>query len=268
MIKKIHYCWFGSKVPPNVAANVEKWRQLNPDFEICEWNEGNIDVSAYEFGRRVLEQKRWGFLVDIIRPQKLYAEGGFYVDADVEMVRPLRLLESEGDYLVMGYMYSCALGTAVLYSPPNHPVMGEILEGYHSIRSDAWPVSNTVFTDYFINQVPGFLLNGRRWKSEASKISLYPKEFFEQPAYVREQGISIHHFSGSWMPNNKGSSFSVGHQTSHKIKWLKRKLRTFSALLHSEYRSTYLRALCGMRRPKISLWKNDGASGSGVGNPH
>lgn len=257
MIKKVHYCWFGGKLPANVAANVEKWKQLNPDFEFCEWNEGNIDISAYAFGRRALEQKRWGFLVDIIRPQKLYSEGGFYLDADVELIRPLRLLENEGDYLVMGYMYSCALGAAVLYSPPGHPLIGQILEEYHHIRPDAWPVSNTVFTDYFINHVPGFFLNGRQWKSEASKISLFPKEFFEQPAFVRDRGISIHHCSGSWMPKNEGSSFSVGDGASHKIKWLKRKLRTFGALLCSEYRNTYASALLKMRIPKNSPWKTE-----------
>ena len=256
MIKKIHYCWFGGKLPANVAANVEKWKQLNPDFEFCEWNEGNIDVSAYAFGRRALEQKRWGFLVDIIRPQKLFTDGGFYVDADVEMIRPLRLLENEGEDLVMGYMYSCALGAAVLYSPPGHPVIGKILEEYHHIRADAWPVSNTVFTDYFINHVPDFLLNGRRWKSEASKISLYPKEFFEQPAFIRDRGISIHHCSGSWMPWNEGSSYKVNGGTSHKIKWLKRKLRTLYSLSHSEYLAAYTAALLGLRRHKPSPWKS------------
>ena len=197
MIKKVHYCWFGGKLPANVAANVEKWKRLNPDFEFCEWNDGNSDVSAYAFGRRALEQKRWGFVADIVRLQKLHAEGGVYLDTDVELIRPLNSLAEEGGSLVMGYMYGCALGTAVIYSPPGHPVIAEVLEEYHRIRPETWPVNNTVFTDYFLNRVPGFFLNGRRWKSEAARISLYPKEFFEQPAFVRERGLSIHHFSGS-----------------------------------------------------------------------
>ena len=62
MIKKIHYCWFGSPVPEAVRQNVRKWKELNPDFEIIEWNESNIDVSRFEFGRRCLEQNKWGFL--------------------------------------------------------------------------------------------------------------------------------------------------------------------------------------------------------------
>ena len=71
MIKKIHYCWFGSPVPEAVRQNVRKWKELNPDFEIIEWNESNIDVSRFEFGRRCLEQNKWGFLVDIVRIKAL-----------------------------------------------------------------------------------------------------------------------------------------------------------------------------------------------------
>ena len=49
MIKKIHYCWFGSEKPDIVKRNVEHWSRLNPDFEICEWNESNIDMYDSEY---------------------------------------------------------------------------------------------------------------------------------------------------------------------------------------------------------------------------
>jgi hypothetical protein len=257
MIRKIHYCWFGSRRPAGVAANVEAWKRLNPGFEFCQWNEDNTDVSAFDFGRRALKLKRWGFVSDIVRLQKLHAEGGVYMDTDVELIRPLETLAGEGDHLVLGYIYNCALGTAVLYSPPGHPLVKKLLEEYHCIRDGAWPVNNTVITDYFINHVPGYLLNGRRWKSGVSKISIYPKEFFEQPAFPRERGLSIHHCSGSWMPKNAETAFKVGGgDRSHEVKWLKRKVRTFIACLRSEYREVYRQALHRRRIPRISLWRN------------
>jgi mannosyltransferase OCH1-like enzyme len=258
MIKKIHYCWFGGKMPANVAANVATWKRMNPDFELCEWNEGNSDVSAYAFGRRALEQKKWGFVSDIVRLQKLYSEGGVYLDTDVELIRPLEILAGEGDQFVLGYIFDCALGTAVLYSPARHPVVGKLLGEYHHVSAGVWPVNNTIFTDYFINHVPDYLLNGRRWKESAAKISIYPKEFFEQPAFVRQRGISIHHCSGSWMPKNTGTVLKVSAAgESPKLKWLKRKVRTFFAALRSEYRAVYWQALRGRRIPHASGWREN-----------
>lgn len=256
MIKTIHYCWFGSKPPASVVANVAEWKRINPDFEFREWNDGNIDVSEYAFGMRVIREKRWGFLVDIIRPLKLYTEGGFYIDVDVEMVRPLNLLESEGKNLIIGYMYDCALGTAILYSPPRHPVIGSILAEYHKIREDAWPVSNTIFTDYFINHVPGFRLDGKRWINPTTEVSVYSKETFEQPTYRRDSGMTIHHCCGSWMPENANSEYKVtSGTTTHRGKWLKRKIRTFIALLRSEYLPIYLRALFGRGSTMETPWR-------------
>lgn len=257
MVKKIHYCWFGGKQPTSVAANVAEWKRINPDFEFCEWNDGNIDVSDYAFGMRVIREKRWGFLVDIIRPLKLFTEGGFYIDVDVEMIRPLNLLEGEGQNLIMGYMYDCALGTAILYSPPRHSVIGAILEEYHTIREDAWPVSNSIFTDYFINHLSDFRLNGRRWTSKIHDISLYPKESFEQPSFNRESGITIHHCCGSWMPENADVEYSVrSGRSPHLTKWFKRKFRTLIALLRSEYLPAFVRGNFGLASVQKTPWKN------------
>ena len=141
----------------------------------------------------------------------------------------------------------------MLYTPPGYLVVKGLLEEYNHIGQAVWPVNNTVFTDYFINYVPGYLLNGRRWKSEAAKISLYPKEFFEQPAFNRKRGISIHHCSGSWMPKNAGAAFKVNAVgDASKIKWLKRKVRTWGACLRSEYRNAYWQALRGRRISHVS----------------
>lgn len=247
MIKKIHYCWFGSEKPDIVKRNVEHWSKLNPDFEICEWNESNIDVSSYSFGQRAIEQKKWGFLVDIIRPQKLVEDGGFYIDADVELIRPLSLLDNGGDAdkLKMGYMYKCALGTAILYAPPQHPYMIDILRSYRYINPNLWPVSNTIFTAYFINNVAGFLLNGKEWENELCHI--YPKEFFEQPAFIKNKGISIHHCCGSWMSSfNKRFAFNgnVG-MLAHLLKWASRKRRTWLAARNNEFTACHREALRG-----------------------
>lgn len=260
LIKKIHYCWFGSAVPEAVAKNVQAWQQLNPGYEIRQWNDHNTDVSEFAYGRRARENKRWGFVADIVRLQKLYEEGGFYFDTDVELLRPLDGLANEGDFLILGYMYECSLGTAVIYSPARHPMLAKVLEETHHVREDCWPVNNTIFTDYFINRVPGFLVNGRRWKSDQQRISVYPKEFFEQPAFFRRKAMALHHFTGSWMPKNVGAAFQIDTGSgglAHKLRWAKRKVRTFCAMLISQYRTAYLWALLGRRVQKHSWWRKN-----------
>lgn len=241
MIKTIHYCWFGKEKPDIVKRNVEHWAQLNPDFEICEWNESNIDVSSYAFGERALEEKKWGFLADIIRLQKLIEVGGFYLDADVELIRPLTTLDvsKNENKLIMGYMYPCALGTAVLYSPPQHPYLKSILKSYNYIKENTWPVNNTIFTAYFINKVPGFLLTGKEWSNDL--CHLYPKEFFEQPAFIKKNGISIHHCCGSWQQalSSQFSFTSQLHGLAHFLKWASRKRRVWQALRRNEFAPCY-----------------------------
>ncbi len=249
MIKKIHCCWFGSEMPDSVKRNIEHWEKLNPDFEICLYGLDNIDVSDYEFGRRAIVNKRWGFLVDIIRPQKLVEQGGFYLDADIELVRPLSSLESVEDKMLIGYMYNCALGTAALYSPKDHPYMTDILSKYKTIGQEKWIISNSIFTEYFINSVPGFLLDGKEWEND--KCHIYPKEFFEQPAFIRNCGVSIHHCCGSWKSLSP-SRFGVGttvSPVSHLKKWAARKWRTYRACRKNEFYEVHQAALRGESRP-------------------
>lgn len=250
MVKKIHYCWFGGKKPEAVKRNVEAWGRLNPGFEILEWNESNTNVEEWSFALRAKQEQRWGFLADVIRLMKLGEEGGFYLDADVELVRPLADLDirDNGTKLLMGYMYECALGTAVLYSPPGHPYLKEILNSYNYISSDKWPVNNSIFTAYFINKVSGFLLNGKAWENEYCR--LFPKEFFEQPALLRRSGMSIHHCCGSWKKTFAGDfGFQRQQYFSHMLKWASRQYRVWKATRANEFTLCWRAARRGVALP-------------------
>lgn len=249
MVKKIHVCWFGGEMPDMVRHNIDCWKRLNPDFEICLYNEHNFNFQDYEFAQRAIKEKRWGFLVDIVRPLALFNEGGWYLDADIELVRPLSSLEKYGDKLVMGYMYTCALGTAALYAPAGHPFLADLLGKYHHIKKNFWPVSNSIFTEYFINHVPDFLLTGKEWENECCKI--FPKEFFEQPSFLRRRGMAIHHCCGSWK-HLKGGSFTMKGTTgvlSHLDKWARRKVTTWKAARRNEFTACHQAALKGIKLP-------------------
>lgn len=252
MIKNIHYCWFGGPLPDSVKRNIDQWARLNPDFEIIEWNEGNSRVEESAYGRNAMKAGKWCFVSDVARLQALVDQGGFYLDTDVELYRPLAELPVDETHLVLGYMYNCALGTAFLYAPPQHPVLKDLLALCEDVADGCFPVNNTVFTDYFLNEVPGFLLNGRKWQNEL--VTVYPKEFFEQPAFIRSHGFSIHHCSGSWMPG-KGHVFTLDMDSQHQVKWLKRKINTALALRRNEFYPCYRAALHGVAVQKPYDWR-------------
>ncbi|WP_417003397.1 glycosyltransferase family 32 protein, partial [Akkermansia sp.] len=130
----MHYCWFGSPVPEAVRQNVWKWKELNPDFEIIEWNESNIDVSLLNLAEDAWNRTN-GFLGDVVRLQALVEHGGFYLDCDVELFQPLSRLPVDHRF-TLKYMYDCALGTAFLYAPPQHPLCISLLRLHNEIRKE------------------------------------------------------------------------------------------------------------------------------------
>ncbi|MCI5933897.1 MAG: hypothetical protein MRZ65_00050 [Lachnospiraceae bacterium] len=85
--KVIHYVWMGSKMPDNVKRNIDKWREICPDFEFKQWDESNYDVSKNTYMKQAYEKKIWGFVSDYIRLDVVYNYGGIYLDTDIEMVR-------------------------------------------------------------------------------------------------------------------------------------------------------------------------------------
>ena len=45
--KIIHYCWFGkTSLPEDAQRCIASWKKFCPDYEIAEWNETKINLSA------------------------------------------------------------------------------------------------------------------------------------------------------------------------------------------------------------------------------
>ncbi len=219
----VHTCWFGGGPKSDrIQACLASQRRMLPDYEFREWTENDIDLDEFAFLREAWERRQFAHLSDMVRLLVLHRHGGLYFDTDVEVVRPLDpLLEAD---LLVGYMWPCMLGTAVLGSAPGHPILEALLAPYTApdAQIDFSLPNNHLVTRHFIDHVPGFRLDGREWRADG--VHVLDPYAFEQPSLGRRRNYTIHHFTASW----KGeSAFKRGAKAAV--------IRTMGLYLYRQY---------------------------------
>lgn len=192
----VHYCWFG-RAPKNYIARhcVKSFNKLG-GVRIIEWNEDNCDLDENHYVREAYNSGLWAFVSDYVRLKALYEYGGIYFDTDVEVKKPFPEKFYEAD-LVLGYMYECAISTAVIMAAPHHPYIKGLLDLYETMPLQKDKPNNAVFNDYTFANYSNFRLNGRT-REFAPGCFIYPRYYFEVPTFGHEGGYSVHHFMGSW----------------------------------------------------------------------
>ena len=129
--KIIHYIWFGGNpLPPKVVYCMESWKKYLPDYEFRLWNEESFDVNSVQFTKEAYEHKKWAFVSDYVRLYALYNYGGWYLDTDVEILKPLSDLE--GHKIVLG-LDDCGYLSVVMGSEPGNPFWEKMLNHYHEM---------------------------------------------------------------------------------------------------------------------------------------
>ena len=232
----IHFCWFGSQLPQDLAARLDRWQKLHPSWAIRNWNESNIDVSGCAYAKGCLQRKDWAYLSDYVRLQILAKEGGVYLDTDVELLKPLDVF-IDGSFHI-GYMHNCALGTAVMISPPKHPLVSRLIDQYRKLPANNGINNNAILTEFFLKHVEGFLLTGRSWSNP--NIKVHPKTWFEQPTLDEAGGFAIHLFNRAWDPKAVHPAQQTITQTKILF-FLKRRVRCLYEELRCVYLPFYLR---------------------------
>ena len=235
-MKTLHFCWFGSTVPLDVLARVDRWQKLHPSWTIRQWNESNIDVSGCAYAQACFQRRDWAYLSDYVRLQALTKEGGVYLDTDVELLKPLDVF-IDGSFHI-GYMHNCALGTAVMICPPQHPLVSRLIDQYRKLPANIGINNNAILTEFFLKHVGGFLLTGKSWSSP--NIRVHPKTWFEQPTLRAQGGYAVHLFSRTW-----DNSLRPASHTRVPLNWSffvwKRWMRALWEELRCFYLPFYLR---------------------------
>lgn len=97
---KIHYFLDGNIINPYL----NNWKEKCPNYEIIHWHSGNLPISDYPFLSKIIEHKKWSILSDFIRHWAVYTFGGYYLDIDVELIKPLDSLHKYPSFVcIEGY---------------------------------------------------------------------------------------------------------------------------------------------------------------------
>lgn len=204
--KIIHYCWFGKGEKPKLAQKcIASWKKYCYDYEIEEWNEDNFDISLYPYAVYCYSHKKWAFLSDFVRLVIVEANGGIYLDTDVELLQsPNALLSNEAFY---GFENSIHVNTGQGFgAEAHHPSVIAMLQEYEKLLPDAngdYPIIGcpTLNTQALVPY--GLKLNGQRQTVAGAEI--YPAEYFNpyESATGRlrrtKDTISVHWYSMSWL---------------------------------------------------------------------
>jgi mannosyltransferase OCH1-like enzyme len=99
---KIHHIVLGNRVPPLVRECLNSWTTVTDcGFEFHQWTDPSIaefmEHQPTEFKTLYKRAKNYGEAGDILRYMLLGSEGGLYVDWDVLLLDPRRLLSVLGD---------------------------------------------------------------------------------------------------------------------------------------------------------------------------
>lgn len=214
--KIIHYCWFGRGKMPQLAQNcIKSWKKNCPDYSIKEWNEDNFDLNLFPYTREAYDHKKFAFVTDVVRLYALYHEGGIYMDTDVEVIKPLDPFLNNVAF--SGFEDDKLLPTGIMASVKGGQWAKDNLDYYigrHFILPDGSMDTTTnviIITNYMVKK--GAVLNNTL-QVFPGLFTLYPKDFFCPMSFSRElklteNSVTIHHFSGSWLPRRTKISIKI-----------------------------------------------------------
>lgn len=207
--KKLHYIWLGNNSKPNLMdICINSWREKLPDYEIIEWNEGNLDfeneINNNTFLKECLDRKLWAFLSDYFRMKVLYENGGIYLDTDMQIIKNLD--EFLKDDFFIGLESEDMISAGIIGAVSHHEVVKDILDFY---KEDIW--NEPIYTipaiiTRVLKKKYSFELKDEIINIKDGSIKLYPSNYFYpyhfteefQYSNITEKTHGIHWWGKSW----------------------------------------------------------------------
>ena len=188
--KTIHCCWLGGGEKTALAKRCrESWLKYAPDWKLREWTADDLaTLNPPPFVQEAMRRGMWAFAADWLRFAALQAEGGVYLDYDVELVRPLAV---EGEFVAGQWLPGRKVGMepAVLALEKGSAVAAAMLEAY---RGASFGAVRTV------GERLGEALN-----ANGLSVKVLPPEEFcpidvDGTLRATDATIGVHHYAMAW----------------------------------------------------------------------
>lgn len=199
MIPKIIHCfWFsGEEKPALMRKCLASWARFAPTFEIREWNIPALERRFGElpkFVRGALAAKKWAFASDWARFAVVAAEGGVYLDLDVELVRSIDDLVEAGRFFALSSdepkWVDPGLGFA---AEKGDEICAAIARKYETLTFDA---------ECHLNQACPAIVNEILKNYPQARLlgsALFnPKGTCAGAVRITDETRAIHHYAASW----------------------------------------------------------------------
>lgn len=191
--KVINYCWFGRNPKTELMEKcISSWKKYCPDYEIIEWNEDNFDVNFCPYASKAYEQKRYGFLADVVRLKIIYDNGGIYLDTDVELKRNIDELLDNKAWFAYGTATEINTGSG-FGTEKNNWLVKELLDNYQSFgEHQKYEVCTKLDTEIFIKSFPNFA-SDHDVEQDFDGIKIINNIWH----------YNIHHYTNTWVNNRQ-----------------------------------------------------------------
>ncbi len=217
--KIIHYCWLsGDPIPADLKGYMKSWKRVLPDYEFMLWDTRRFNIEQSQWVKQAFEHRKYAFAADYIRLYALYNYGGIYLDMDVEVLKSFNPLLSL--HMMAGLDHSLKkIEAATWGAEKGHPAIKLLLDMYDSmsfIKPDG-SMSMVVMPELVSERLKaeGYTLLNVNSLEEAQEVErkekvipVFPRTWFcplnwyDYKPYHTRDTVSIHHYKGSWLPEN------------------------------------------------------------------
>ena len=203
--KRLHYCWFGPEPETELMQKCfQSWKTVLPGYEIKKWDERNSPM-LFGYLKKAARYRKWANMSNFVRLYALFAEGGIYLDTDVEVIKPFDRLLGFPAFL------GCEskkprVNNAVFGAVPGHPFVLRMMCSLVASFAGTEPAnhSSPELTTRLLAE------RGLTSYSETTQVianvAIFPVQYFYpcymgetfRPERVTSETFALHHWAKRW----------------------------------------------------------------------